>query len=177
MAQKADDQIEAGLQAQQRAYELLQEVKRRKDKPGKDDYVIASRWGDVDPNDPWFIGFVEDMDSSGRYLVHGRWYRHAYRLLNNEEGVTLLRFLQSVEGKSFPVISEDAMTIIYQDKKMVLEAYPHRWLLLFRDTGEIRGTEQMRYQSKEPRAADLNKLYAMRRMINMMIKEVKRNDR
>lgn len=47
-------------------------------------YVFACRWSDADPNDPWYVGFVddiiEDSDKTKWYKVSGRLYPNCRRI-------------------------------------------------------------------------------------------------
>ena len=43
-------------------------------KPDIGDYVLASRWSDGDPKDPWVVGVLMDVKSDSV----GYWYKVAY---------------------------------------------------------------------------------------------------
>lgn len=62
-------------------------------KPG--DYVLATRWGDADPQDPWCVGIVASVlhSSDGiRYILGGsnREWRHC-RAITKEQGLNWLK--------------------------------------------------------------------------------------
>ena len=48
--------------------------------PQKGDYVLATKFEDGDPCDPWCIGFYDGLNEKGRYMVidkHGNNFRLA----------------------------------------------------------------------------------------------------
>ncbi len=67
------------------------------DPPKIDDYVLATKYDDGDPNDHWFVGFLHGFTESGRYLVadnHGRdqragGFRRAEKITGHEGRVIL----------------------------------------------------------------------------------------
>jgi hypothetical protein len=66
---------------------------------------------------------------------------------------------------------------IYDDADICLEFDQYRGLLIFKNTGEIRGTDdRKKYRVRSSRYKDLNKLYAIRRLINMAIDAVKETE-
>ena len=73
---------------------LINKIKRRRKKPEVDSYVLVSRWADLDPNDPWRIGFVKEIriTSSGTHYIltdYPRHWKHA-RIISSEEGSIIL---------------------------------------------------------------------------------------
>ena len=63
------------------------------------DYVLVARWGDKDPHDPWYVGFINEWgeDKRGRfYRVEGsnRYWRHCWRI-SQEEGAEHLELYGS----------------------------------------------------------------------------------
>ena len=85
---------------------LIKKIKRRKSKVTAGDYVIASRWSDMTPNDPWYVGFVENVDIVNkklRYLLNGRRYRYA-KNISKEEGFLIVK---KYKGVDFEKINKD----------------------------------------------------------------------
>lgn len=69
----------------------MQKVKR----PKLGEYVLVSRWRDLDPNDPWYVGILVGILDHVRgmgYYVDGsnRQWQHAWRI-SKEEGVEWLK--------------------------------------------------------------------------------------
>jgi len=64
------------------------------------DYVFASRWPDGDPNDPWYVGFVDEINEkegfSTLYKVGGRNYRYC-RKISKKQGEKILEKYPKLE--------------------------------------------------------------------------------
>ncbi|MBX9636679.1 MAG: hypothetical protein K2Q45_03920 [Nitrosomonas sp.] len=58
------------------------------------DYVLATRWMDASPHDPWYVGFVEKVDHERRavkFVATGeRWFSNVC-LLTQEEGDAIIK--------------------------------------------------------------------------------------
>jgi len=75
--------------------DLIKKIKRRKKKPTIGDYVIVSRYSDLDPNDPWYISFLDEIRINARgthYIIQdsSRYWKHA-RIIKKAEGDVLLK--------------------------------------------------------------------------------------
>jgi hypothetical protein len=66
------------------------------------DYVWVSRWSDQDPNDPWYVGRIQEIDYSrlGSFYIKvgNRWWCH-YRKITKEQGQAILRTYPPLEQK------------------------------------------------------------------------------
>lgn len=81
-------------------------IKGRKDCAGTGrvkigDYVLASRWSDRDPHDPWFVGHVAKVEFvRGRFFVwlmeSGRSWPHCWKI-TAEIGEKILKQYGSTE--------------------------------------------------------------------------------
>ena len=60
-------------------------------KPWPGDLVIASRWGDEDPNDPWEVGILKSIELAPNGKV--------YYKVNTERGYPHCRPLHASEGQ------------------------------------------------------------------------------
>ena len=63
------------------------------------DYVLATRWGDCGPSDPWAVGFVSEVGAH-YVLIDGVGHR-AYRYIlpiSGEAGSWIVRDYPSYEG-------------------------------------------------------------------------------
>ena len=63
------------------------------------DYVFASKFSDEDPNDPWFVGFVDailEEHDSKKYKVGGRFYKNC-RKISAKEGKRILTEFPKLE--------------------------------------------------------------------------------
>ena len=68
-------------------------------KPKKGLIVIMEKYGiKGEPNDPWFVGFVKEIDEYGYYIIDGsnRGYKHA-RIITSEEGKQLIEEMRGKE--------------------------------------------------------------------------------
>ena len=68
---------------------------RKIKRPKLGEYVLVTRWGDKDPNDPWYVGFIVgvlDHNLGMGYYVDGsnRQWKHVFRI-SKEEGVKWLK--------------------------------------------------------------------------------------
>lgn len=65
------------------------------------EYVLATRWSDGSPHDPWAVGFLTSIDL-GRYYVQAdgvspsRGFRRCQRI-SREEGEWILRNKEKIE--------------------------------------------------------------------------------
>lgn len=70
------------------------------------DYVLITRYGDKDPQEPWRVGFISEygVDAGGNFYKAGndrRYYRHCWKI-SKEEGETWLRINKEhmIKGRS-----------------------------------------------------------------------------
>ena len=69
--------------------EIVIDNMRKIKRPKIGEYVLATRWADKDPNDPWYLGFVSEVietKDSIRYMVEGskRQWHHVFRMSSVE---------------------------------------------------------------------------------------------
>ena len=67
---------------------------RKIKRPKIGEYVLVTRWGDKDPEDPWYVGYIYEIrERRGEmtYMVEGsaREWRHCFRI-TPDEGKTWL---------------------------------------------------------------------------------------
>ena len=74
---------------------LISRIRKRKKIPIIGDYVLASRWSDIDPKDPWAIGFVEEI-KDGKFKIDGKFFRCA-KIIKSGEGETILNIFPDLE--------------------------------------------------------------------------------
>ena len=68
-------------------------------KPKIGEYVLVTKWGDKDPYDPWYVGFVTHIILSRNgysYRVKGsdRYWRNIFRI-TEEEGKDWIQLYQN----------------------------------------------------------------------------------
>jgi hypothetical protein len=76
---------------------------RKIKRPKLGDYVIASRWSDLDPNDPWHVGYVvgvlDHVRGMGYYLEGSeRQWKHVWRISKEEGAEWLKNFVQQTHA-------------------------------------------------------------------------------
>lgn len=63
-----------------------------------DEYVLATKYSDADPHDPWFVGYLDQIitDKKGTYVTFAatgmKAFNHVVRLTGEEGGAILERF-------------------------------------------------------------------------------------
>jgi len=76
----------------------------------KGDYVLATKYDDGDPKDPWCIGFYVGLTSHGRHLVsddNGNFFRASgYRrveIISNECGDFMIKYMNLIEESCYSI--------------------------------------------------------------------------
>lgn len=72
---------------------------RKIKRPKIGEYVLATKYSDKDPNDPWYVSFVTEIierEKNLRYKVEGseREWRHIFRITKEEGDEWLNNFAQ-----------------------------------------------------------------------------------
>ena len=80
---------------------------RKIKRPHLGEYVLATRWGDHDPSDPWYVGFVAGIlehTQGMRYMIDGseRQWHHVFRISKDEGAEWLKTFAQQTNGGAKP---------------------------------------------------------------------------
>ena len=70
--------------------------KHKTTKPDNNDYVFASKWPDGDPNDPWYVGFIEDNIEGDGCVVNNKFYRYCLKI-TKEQGDKILKEYPKLE--------------------------------------------------------------------------------
>ena len=76
---------------------------RKIKRPRLGEYVLATRWSDHDPHDPWYVGFVcgvLEFTQGIQYMVVGsnRQWRHVFRISKEEGDEWIKNFAQQPQG-------------------------------------------------------------------------------
>lgn len=68
---------------------------------GIGDYVWVTRWKDQDPNDPWYVGYIQEIDQGREDFcvkVGNRWWNSwNCKKITGEQGKAILRTYPPLE--------------------------------------------------------------------------------